>query len=130
MRRPAAVICCFLILPTGIMTVSTVMTDETTVAFAVVSEPPKDRTRIPAKVAIEDTVADMNLLASEQILSNLAWKTLEICHALKLEGQKSPDGFRVLSVRAIDAAMLPMVLQGVAGDCLLKKALEVAPFVD
>lgn len=130
MRRPAAVMCCFLILPTGIMMVSTAMADETTVAFAVVSKPPKDRTRIPAKVAIEDTVADMNLLASEQILSNLVWKTLEICHALKLEGQKSPDGFRVLSVRAIDAAMLPMVLQGVAGDCLLKKALEVAPFVD
>lgn len=122
--------CCFLILPTGIMMVSTAMADETTVAFAVVSKPPKDRTRIPAKVAIEDTVADMNLLASEQILSNLVWKTLEICHALKLEGQKSSDGFRVLSVRAIDAAMLPMVLQGVAGDCLLKKALEVAPFVD
>lgn len=122
--------CCFLVLPTGIMTVSAVTADETTIAFAVVSKPPKDRTRIPAKVAIEDTVADMNLLASEQILSNLVWKTLEICHALKLEGQESPDGFHVLSVRAIDAAMLPMVLQGVAGDCLLKKALEVAPFVD
>ncbi|MDF0675153.1 MAG: hypothetical protein P0120_12570 [Nitrospira sp.] len=130
MRRPAVIMCCFLIMPTGIMTVSAAMASETTVAFAVVSEPPKERTRIPAKVAIEDTVADMNLLASDQILSNLVWKTLEICHALKLEGQKSPDGFRVLSVRAIDAAMLPMVLQGVAGDCLLKKALEVAPFVD
>lgn len=130
MRGPAAVICCLLILPTGFMTASGVMADEPTVAFAVVSESPKDRTRIPAKVAIEDTVADMNLLASDQILSNLVWKALEICHALKLEGQKSPDGFRVLSVRAIDAAMLPMLLQGVAGDCLLKKALEVAPFVD
>jgi len=122
--------CCFLIMPTGITTVSTAMASETTIAFAVVSEPPQDKTRILATVAIEDTVADMNLLASDQILSNLVWKTLEICHALKLEGQKSSDGFRVLSVRAIDAAMLPMVLQGVAGDCLLKKALEVAPFVD
>ncbi|MDK2743923.1 MAG: hypothetical protein NDI90_13495 [Nitrospira sp. BO4] len=112
------------------MTVSSVTADEETIAFAVVSEPPKDKTRIPAKVAIEGTVTDMKLLASDQILSNLAWKTLEICHALKLEGQKSPEGFRVLSVRAIDAAMLPMVLQGVAGDCLLKKALEVAPLVD
>jgi hypothetical protein len=26
--------------------------------------------------------------------------------------------------------MLPMVLQGFAGDCLLKKALELAPLVD
>lgn len=99
-------------------------------AFAVVSELPKDKTRVPAKVAIDGSVTDMMLLASDQILSNLVWKQLEICHALKLEGQKSPDGFRVSSVRAIDAAMLPMVLQGVAGDCMLKKALEVAPFVD
>ncbi|UVT14465.1 MAG: hypothetical protein H8K04_11445 [Nitrospira sp.] len=130
MIRSAAIMCCYLIALTGLMTVSSVMADEETIAFAVVSEPPTDKTRIPAKVAIEGTVTDMKLLASDQILSNLAWRTLEICHALKLEGQKSPEGFRVLSVRAIDAAMLPMVLQGVAGDCLLKKALEVAPLVD
>jgi len=130
MIRSAAIMCCFLIALTGIMNISSVMADEETIAFAVISEPPKDKTRIPAKVVIEGTVTDMKLLASDQILSNLAWKTLEICHALKLEGQKSPEGFRVLSVRAIDAAMLPMVLQGFAGDCLLKKALEVAPLVD
>lgn len=130
MIRSAAIMCCYLIALTGLMTVSSVMADEETIAFAVVSEPPTDKTRIPAKVAIEGTVTDMKLLASDQILSNLAWRTLEICHALKLEGQKSLEGFRVLSVRAIDAAMLPMVLQGVAGDCLLKKALEVAPLVD
>jgi hypothetical protein len=100
------------------------------IAFAVVSEPPKDKTRVPAKVAIDGVVTDLKLLASDQILSNLAWKKLEICHAMKLEGQKVPEGFRVTSVRAIDGAMLPMVLQGFAGDCLLKKALEIAPFVD
>ena len=101
------------------------------IAFAVVSELPKDKTRVPAKVAIDGSdVTDMKLLASDQILSNLVWKKLEICHALKLEGQKSSEGFRIHSVRAIDGAMLPMVLQGYAGDCLLKKALEVAPFVD
>ncbi len=71
----------------------------------------------------------MTLLASDQILSNLAWKQLEFCHALKLEGYKTPEGFRVQTVRAIDGAMLPMVLQGFEGDCLLKKALEVAPFL-
>jgi hypothetical protein len=49
---------------------------------------------------------------------------------MKLEGQKSGDGFRVSSVRVIDGAMLPMALQGFAGDCLLKKALEIAPLVD
>ncbi len=99
-------------------------------AFAVVSELPKNKMRVPAKIAIEGSVTDTVLLASDQILSNLIWKQLEICHALKLEGQKSPEGFRVVSVRAIDGAMLPMVLQGVAGDCLLRKALELAPLVD
>jgi len=100
------------------------------VAFAVVSETPKDKTRVSAKVAIDGTVTDLKLLANEQILSNLIWKNLEICHAMKLEGQKVQDGFRITSVRVIDGAMLPMVLQGFTGDCLLKKALEVAPLVD
>lgn len=130
MIPPAAIICCFLIVPIGIMTVSTATADETTIAFAVVSELPKDKTRVPAKVAIDGSVTDMTLLASDEILSNLIWKQLEICHALKLEGHQSTEGFRMHSLRAIDAAMLPMVLQGVAGDCLLKKALEVAPFID
>jgi len=106
------------------------LAEEGVLAFAVVSEVPKDRTRVPAKVAIEGSVTDMTLLASDQILSNLAWKQLEFCHALKLEGYKTPEGFRVHTVRAIDGAMLPMVLQGFEGDCLLKKALDVGPFVD
>ncbi len=95
-----------------------------------VSEQPKDRARIAAKVAIEGTVSDVKLLAADPILSNLSWKKLEICHAMKLEGRNAQEGFRVSSVRVIDGAMLPMVLQGYAGDCLLKKALEIAPFVD
>ncbi len=106
------------------------MADENVVAFAVVSEPPKDKAPIRAKVAIEGVAADLLLLASETVLSNPIWTKLEICHAMKLEGQKVSEGFRVASVRVIDGAMLPMVLQGFAGDCLLKKALEVAPFVD
>ncbi|HXV67510.1 MAG TPA: hypothetical protein VD738_01200 [Nitrospira sp.] len=104
--------------------------EEDTLAFAVVSEIPKDLARVSARVAIEGTVTDTKLLAPEQILSNLIWKKLEICHALKLEGQQAPEGFRVTSVRAIEGAMLPMALQGFAGDCLLRKALEIAPFVD
>ena len=114
---------------TGVVNTSSAA-EEDIVAFAVVSELPKDKTRVPAKVAIDGSVTDMKLLASDQILSNLVWKKLEVCHALKLEGQKSSEGFRIHSLRAIDGAMLPMVLQGFAGDCLLKKALEVAPFVD
>ncbi|HEX5544360.1 MAG TPA: hypothetical protein VFX10_02620 [Nitrospira sp.] len=130
MLRRAIITCGFFAVATGIATTSSAVTEENVVAFAVVSELPKDKTRIPAKVAIDGSVSDMALLASEQILSNLVWKTLEVCHSLKLEGQPSSEGFRIHSVRAIDGAMLPMVLQGVAGDCLLKKALEVAPFVD
>lgn len=106
------------------------MAQDDVVAFAVVSEPPKDKSRVSAKVAIDGAVSDLKLLASDQILSNPIWKTLEVCHAMKLEGQKTPEGFRVSSVRVIDGAMLPMVLQGFAGDCLLKKALDVAPLVD
>ncbi|MEK7301403.1 MAG: hypothetical protein AAB072_09895, partial [Nitrospirota bacterium] len=99
-------------------------------AYAVVSEAPKDKTRISAKIAIDGTVTDTKLLASEAIVGNLIWKKLEICHAMRLEGQRSGEGFRVTSVRVVDGSMLPMVLQGFAGDCLLKKALEIAPLVD
>lgn len=130
MIRTAIIMCGFFIVMAGIVRASSVIAEEEVIAFAVVSELPKDKTRIPAKVAIDGSVSDMTLLASEQILSNLVWKTLEICHSLKLEGQTSSEGFRIRSVRAIDGAMLPMVLQGFAGDCLLKKALELAPFVD
>ncbi|HSN04522.1 MAG TPA: hypothetical protein VLS44_06030 [Nitrospira sp.] len=114
----------------GCVATGLVMAEEDQLAYAVVSEAPKDKAKVPAKVAIEGTVSDIKLLASETILGNLIWKKLEICHALKLEGQRAGDGFRVSSVRAIDASLLPMVLQGFAGDCLLKKALDIAPLVD
>lgn len=130
MIRTAVLMYGLTIVMVSVVTTSFAAAEENVIAFAVVSELPKDKTRIPAKVAIDGTVGDMKLLASDQILSNLVWKKLEICHALKLEGQTSTEGFRIHSVRAIDGAMLPMVLQGFAGDCLLKKALEMAPFVD
>ncbi|MFO0697936.1 MAG: hypothetical protein U0236_01815 [Nitrospira sp.] len=119
-----------LLLFAGVVPLPSAVAEEDVVAFAVVTELSKDKGRVPAKVAIDGSVSEMKLLASEEILSNLAWKTLERCHALKLEGHPTSEGFRVHTVRAIDSAMLPMVLQGFAGDCLLKKALEVAPFVD
>lgn len=122
--------CCLLALHAGVVAPNRAGAEEDILVFAVVSEPPKDKSRVPAKVAIDGSVADLKLLASEPMLSNLTWKKLEICHAMKLEGQRVPEGFRVTSVRAIDGAMLPMALQGFAGDCLLKKALEVAPFAD
>jgi len=109
---------------------SMVQADGETLAFAVVNEVPKDKARISAKVSINDAVSDMTLLASETILNNLIWKKLEICHAMKLQGFKSAEGFQVVTVHVIDAGLLPMSLQSFAGDCLIKKALEIAPMVD
>ena len=54
-------------------------------------------------------------------------------HVLERKGKEASfEVFndRIALVKFDDGAMLPMVLQGYAGDCLLKKALEVAPFVD
>lgn len=104
--------------------------DDELLIFAVVSAPPKDRSRVAVRASINDAVSDTKLLASEAILNNLIWKKLEICHALRIEGSKSTDGYKVLSVRVIDASMLPMTLQSFAGDCLIKKAIEIAPLVD
>ncbi len=114
----------------GLMGYGSVQAQEDQPVYAVVSELPKDKTRVSAKIAIDGTVLDIKLLASEAIVGNLIWKKLEICHAMRLEGQRSGEGFRVTTVRVVDGSMLPMVLQGFAGDCLLKKALEIAPLVD
>ena len=126
----AAILLGIAFIGSGWMNPGTAQADEEQLAYAVVSEVPKDKTRISAKVAIDGAVMDMKLLASDVILNNLIWRKLEICHAMKLEGQRSGEGFRVASVRVVDGSLLPMVLQGFAGDCLLKKALEIAPLVD
>jgi hypothetical protein len=104
--------------------------EDPVLAFAVVIETPTDIRHVTAKVSINGVVEDLVLLPTDQIVPNPMWKKLEICHALKLEGHKVKGGFHVTWVRILDSAMLPMSLQGVAGDCLLKKALEIAPFVD
>jgi len=109
---------------------SSAQADGEVLGFAVVSEVPRDKARISAKVSVDNAVSDMKLLASETILNNLIWKKLEICHAMKLEGFKIAEGFQVVTVRVIDAGMLPMSLQSFAGDCLIKKAGEIAPMVD
>ena len=109
---------------------SSAQADGEVLGFAVVSEVPRDKARISAKVSVDNAVSDMKLLASETILNNLIWKKLEICHAMKLEGYKIAEGFQVVTVHVIDAGMLPMSLQSFAGDCLIKKAIEVAPMVD
>ena len=111
-------------------TASVVQADGELLAFAVVSEVPKDTVRVSAKLSVNDAVSDMTLLASEAILNNLIWKKLEICHAMKIEGFKVAEGFQIVTVHMIDASMLPMSLQSIAGDCLIKKAIEIAPLVD
>jgi len=114
----------------GMGTASLVQADGETLAFAVVREVPKDKARISARVSMNDSVSDLKLLASETILNNLIWKKLEICHAMKIQGYKVAEGFQVVTVHVIDASMLPMSLQSFAGDCLIKKAIEIAPLVD
>lgn len=111
-------------------TASLAQADGEVLGFAVVSEVPKDKARVSAKVSVNDAVSNMKLLASDTILNNLIWKKLEICHAMKLEGHKVAEGFEVVTVHVIDASMLPMSLQSFAGDCLIKKAIEIAPLVD
>ncbi len=111
-------------------TASLVQADSEILGFAVVSEVPKDKARVSAKVSVNDAVSDMKLLASETILNNLIWKKLEICHAMRVEGYKVAEGFQIITVHVIDAGMLPMSLQSFAGDCLIKKAVEIAPLVD
>ncbi len=98
--------------------------------FAVVSEVPKNKARVAVKASVNDVVADTKLLASESVMNNPVWRKLEICHALRVEGAKGSEGYHVSTVRVIDASMLPMTLQSFAGDCLIKKAIEVAPLVD
>lgn len=122
-----------LLMLTGLMAIganSVAHADSEILGFAVVSETPRDKAVVPAKVSVNDTLSDMKLLASETILNNLIWKKLEICHAMRIEGYKVADGFQVVTVHIIDAGMLPMSLQSFAGDCLIKKAIELAPMMD
>lgn len=125
---PSLLLALFCLIGMGI--VSVVQADGELLIFAVVREAPKDKARVLAKVSVNDAVSDMKLLASDQIQNNLIWKKLEICHAMKLQGYKSAEGFQVVTVHVIDASMLPMSLQSFAGDCLIKKAIEIAPLVD
>jgi hypothetical protein len=113
-----------------VVTGVSVQAEDEQLIFAVVSEVPKDRSRVAARVSVNDAVADTKLLASDMILNNLIWKKLEICHAVRIEGVKVAEGIKMSTVRVIDASMLPMSLQTFAGDCLIKKAIEIAPLVD
>ncbi len=126
------------VLPAGVLLVIAMMVgtvgpghaEDELLIFAVVSEVPKNKSRVAVKASVADVVSDTKLVATDTILNNPIWKKLEICHAMRVEGSKTADGYQVSTVRIIDASMLPMSLQSFAGDCLIKKAIEVAPLVD
>jgi hypothetical protein len=98
--------------------------------FAVVTKVEKDKRQATAQVLAGSAIAESVLVPTETVQDNLIWKKLEMCHSLKAEATKIPEGYRIMSLKMLDAGMLPMSLQGIAGDCLLKKALEFAPLVD
>ncbi len=100
------------------------------VIFAVVSKVPKDRGQVSARILAGGQVVDGALIATNGILGNPVWRTLEVCHSLKAEAWKTADGYQLASVKVLDPGMLPMELQGVAGDCLIRKALDIAPMAD
>jgi hypothetical protein len=100
------------------------------VVFAVVTKVSKDKKQVTAQVSSGGPATEASLIPTDPILDNLIWKKLEICHSLRLEAWKNQEGYRIVSVRVLDAGMLPMALQSIAGDCLIKKALEFAPLVD
>jgi hypothetical protein len=100
--------------------------------FAVVTKVSKDRRQVTAQVggASGGGPAEAALVPTDGVLDNLIWRKLEVCHALRVEARKTGDGYQVIGVKVLDAGMLPMGLQGIAGDCLLKKALEFNPQID
>jgi len=100
------------------------------VIFAVITKVSKDKRQVTAQVSEGGPAVEAALIPTDPILDNLIWRRLEICHALRAEAWKNQDGYRLVSVRVLDAGMLPMTLQGFAGDCLIKKALEFGPLVD
>ena len=121
----------FLILSMLAVTVEPVLAQgDPALIFAVVTKVPRDRSQIPAHILAGGQVTTSLLLAPDEILGNPVWRTLEMCHSLKAEAWKTPGGYRLASVKVVNPSMLPMELQGVAGDCLIRKALEIAPLSD
>jgi hypothetical protein len=109
---------------------ATIISAQDTVLFAVVTNISKDRKAVIAQVTTGGAVSEATLIPNDVVLDNLIWRNLEICHSIRADTEKVVEGYRLLSVKQLDAGMLPMTLQGVAGDCLLKKALDFAPLLN
>ena len=131
MLRTAIIMCGVFIVMAGVVNSSSAVAEEDVIAFAVVSELPKDKTRSSSEsgnrwIGQRDNASGLRSHPVEFDLEN-NWKSVTLSSS---KGKSLQRDFGYTPIRAIDAAMLPMVLQGVAGDCLLKKALELAPFID
>ena len=113
-----------------LMTVGSVAQEGPLLLFAVITDIAQEDQEVTAQVYVGGHVAETALIPSERVLHNPMWKKLEICQSLKAEAWKVPAGYRIATLRMVGAGMLPMALQGIAGDCLLKKILEFAPLLD
>ena len=98
--------------------------------FAVVTEIPQDKRQVTARVFVNGEISTAVLLPSERARQNVMWRQLEVCQCLKAEARKVLEGYTFTSFRMLSPSMLPMPLQGIAGECMLKKALEFAPRLD
>jgi len=98
--------------------------------FAVITEATQGQSHFQAHVFVEGQVMKATLIAGKDVQTNRMWNQVESCQSLRAQAVKTPEGYRVLSFRMLGAEMLPMPLQGIAGDCLLKKALEFAPLLE
>lgn len=98
--------------------------------FAVITEVPTDKSRVTARVLAGETVEEAVLLADERLQGHVMWRKLEMCHSIKAEVRREGADYRVVSFKMLSAFMLPMALQGIEGDCLLKKAMQYAPLID
>jgi hypothetical protein len=114
----------------ALLSASAIVPAQEPTIFAVVTKVSRDKKQVIAQVSAGGTVSEAVLTPSDAVADNMIWRNLEMCHSLRAEASKTADGYKILSVKMLDAGMLPMSLQGVAGDCLLKKALEFAPLVD
>lgn len=98
--------------------------------FAVVTEVPQDKNEVTAQVFVSGEVSTAKLFPTERARQNVMWRQLEMCQCLKAEVQRIPEGYSITSFKMLSPSMLPMPLQGTAGECMLKKAMEFAPRLD
>ena len=123
---------CVLVLSLGLATIPAtgLSEDGPILILAVLSEAPTDPDKLRAQVLVKGRLFESVLFPTESVNRNPMWSKLEMCQGMKANGRPVTDGYRIIDFRVLGASMLPMALQGVAGDCFMKKALEYAPLVE